>query len=194
MALEEAWVFLKAGTNIAYGGNEPDQTHFSSLTEDEQQNPLDFMSPSELNELGTFGSGETFDPDIVFYYLGHRKPLSEEEATELTWRGIKVQEEQGEASHPEGISHPDNIREYEKETGRGASSWGLGPPMHVRGRVLGQEIDHTFDADDNPSTLRKPSPHDTVSPKVIGNMAWPFWNITENDSGDFSSTNKAIIS
>ena len=110
-------------------------------------------------------------------------------------KSVKVlQQEQGEASHPEGISHPDNVRQYEEETGSKAKNWGLGPPVHIEGNILGQAVDHTFNAEGetvNPDTQRRTTAGDTVRPQVIGNMAWPW---ASREGRDFTSTNKAEMS
>ena len=207
MALGDAWTFLK------YSTKEP--TFWESLDEHERKTPLQFMSPAELNELLVhghplhdakrkwllehdlpLGTLEDFNPDVVEYYLGRRTPLTEEELRYLdnNFRSIELQQEQGEASHPEGISHPDNVRQYEEETGSKAKDWGLGPPVHIQGDILGQAVDRTFNAEGetvNPDTQRRTTAGDTVTPQVIGNMAWPY---DSREGRDFTSTNKAEIS
>lgn len=200
MALGDAWTFLKYSTEHS-SAKEP--TFWESLDEHERKTPLQFMSPAELNELIVYGQrmkegDETdfFDPDTVEYYLGRRTPLTEEELRYLddNFRSIELQQEQGEASHPEGISHPDNVRQYEEETGSKAKNWGLGPPVHIEGNILGQAVDHTFNAEGetvNPDTQRRTTAGDTVRPQVIGNMAWPW---ASREGRDFTSTNKAEMS
>jgi len=194
VALEDAWTFLKSA-------KEP--TFWESLDEHERKTPLQFMSPAELSELYVYGKrmeegDETdfFDPDTVEHYLGRRTPLTDEELRYLddNFRSIELQQDQGEASHPEGISHPDNVRQYEEETGSKAKNWGLGSPRRIEGNILGQAVDHTVNAEGktvNPDTVRRPTARDTVSPQVIGNMAWPW---APSEGPDFTSTNKAEIS
>jgi len=191
MALEDAWTFLKSA-------KEP--TFWESLDEHERKTPLQFMSPAELSELHAYGGGfenpQFFDPDVVEHYLGRRTRLTEEELEILDndMYANELAQDQGDASHPEGISHPDNVRQYEEETGSKAKGWGLGPPVHIQGNILGEEVDHTFNERDktvNPDTQRRTTAGDTVSPQVIGNMAWPW---ASREGRDFTSTNKAETS
>lgn len=195
MALEEAWLFLKSA-------KEP--TFWESLNEHERKTPLQFMSPAELSELHAFGQPRAgtvrqlskVSADVLEHYLGRRTPLTAEELEFLdnNFHSMELEREQGDASHPEGISHPDNVRQYEEETGSKAKNWGMGPPIHIEGNILGQEINHTFNDDGktvNPDTQRKPTAGDTVTPQVIGNIAWPW---ASREGRDFTSTNKAEIS
>ena len=132
--------------------------------------PLDLLSSDELFELAALG---TDDPDIVAHHLGESRLLTSEEAEEISWRGIDAQEAEGESSHPEGISHRENVKQYE-ESGKNAHNWGYNvPEMQFGDKEVGTKP--TIGPGNTPIGRRN-----YESPQIIGNMPWPQGFTTEN--------------
>ena len=134
---------------------------------------LDLLSADELFELAAIG---TDDPDIVAHHLGERRLLTSEEAEEITWRAMEAHDAEGESSHPEGISHRENVKQYEEESGRNAHNWGYNvPEMQFGDKEVGAK---PMIGPDRPSSLVGRRNYE--SPQIIGNMPWPQDFTTEN--------------
>lgn len=134
---------------------------------------LDLLSADELFELAAIG---THDPDTVAHFLGEKRLLTSEEAEEITWRAMEAHDAEGESSHPEGISHRENVKQYEEESGRNAHNWGYNvPEMQFGDKEVGAK---PMIGPDRPSSLVGRRNYE--SPQIIGNMPWPQNFTTEN--------------
>ena len=75
MALEDAWLFLKTGTNedddwLPIRGS---TSFWNTLSPHEQKTPFDFMTSDQLKLLAFYGD----DPDQVEHFLGRREALND---------------------------------------------------------------------------------------------------------------------
>ena len=75
MALEDAWLFLKTGTNedddwLPIRGS---TSFWNTLSPHEQKTPFDFMTSDQLKLLAFYGN----DPDQVEHFLGRREALND---------------------------------------------------------------------------------------------------------------------
>mgnify|MGYP003138554001 CR=1 FL=1 len=144
------------------------------------KSPLDLLSADELFELSAIGTG---DPEIVEMHLGEYRTLTPEEAEDITWRAVDAQIEEGEASHPEGISHEENVKRFEGEGGR---------PVNLSFNVSPQ-----FGFEDAEGEMHMTKPRPSVSPlapnqattyfpnlprepEILANQPWPMDFTTEN--------------
>ena len=170
MALEDAWAVLKSA-------KEP--TFWESLDEHEQKRPYDFMTASELAHLAAIGGGEGGLYEVVEYYLGEKRVLSEAEQEEIANIAIDRSIEEQELNP--AIS---NERGQTKYSGTGVD------PQTGRQAYRGALADYTqFEIDDD-ETLSRNYPRfatrETIDPtgsvqnprtgrnvQVLRDMPWP---------------------
>jgi len=145
------------------------------------KSPLDLLSAEELFELSAFG---TDDPELVEMHLGERRTLTPEEAEDISWRAVDAQEAEGEASHPEGMSHEENVKQFRGRGGRPVN-WGLG----VQGGFGIEDEEGEIHWEKPPPTISPATPSEPVfippgpkSPEIIANQPWPMGFTTENKS------------
>ena len=145
------------------------------------KSPLDLLSAEELFELSAFG---TDDPELVEMHLGEHRTLTPEEAEDISWRAVDAQEAEGEASHPEGMSHEENVKQFRGRGGRPVN-WGLG----VQGGFGIEDEEGEIHWEKPPPTISPATPSEPVfippgpkSPEIIANQPWPMGFTTENKS------------
>ena len=173
VALEDAWEVLKSA-------KEP--TFWESLDEHERKTPYDFMTASELAHLAAIGGGEEGLYEVVEYYLGEKRILTEAEQEEIANIAIDRSIEERELNP--AISRLANERGQTKYSGTGVD------PQTGRQAYRGALADYTqFEIDDD-ETLSRNYPRwatrETIDPtgsvqnprtgrnvQVLRDMPWP---------------------
>ncbi len=143
------------------------------------KSPLDLLSADELFELSALG---TDDPELVERHLGEYRTLTPEEAEDISFRAVDAQITEGDASHPEGMSHEENVKQFRGRGGRPVN-WGFNVGTRF-GR--GDEEGETH-WEKSPPTIGPPPVNEPIfippgpkSPEIIANLAWPMGFTTEN--------------
>lgn len=137
---------------------------------EQHSGPFGLLGPEALRELGAYS------PEDMKELVGEERPPTEEEMHDAAFRAMDIEEMAREASHPQGISHPENVAAWSRETGREPKNWGYGisEPFSIANDPETGEPIMTNPPSDGPGITDKPrSPYDTVTPNIIGNMAWP---------------------
>lgn len=121
--------------------------------------PLGLLSANELWELSALGE----DPEVVEHYLGEHRPLTPEEHEAVIDSAINAQVDEGDASHPKGISHEENVKQFEERGGR---------PVNWNFNVGGQ-----FGFEDEEGEMHFAKPRPSVSPLAQGKATTYFPNV-----------------
>ncbi len=145
------------------------------------KSPLDLLSAHELFELSAIG---TDDPELVEMHLGEHRTLTPEEAEDISWRAVDAQIAEGDASHPEGMSHEENVKQFRGRGGRPVN-WGF----NVGTRFGSGDEEGEMHWEKSPPTIGPPLEGEAVfippgpnSPEIIANQPWPMRFTTENKS------------